>query len=108
MVCGRDESFDETTPEGQMIRGTILTTFSRRRNTPTPPSTPFGDGLLAARPIGDARPNWIRAEMIAAKLRAGLTLASAALWFDWAFARILMREAVTVLGETLHYCPPAL
>ena len=41
-------------------------------------------------------------EMIAADLQPGLDAGngSQGFWFDWVLARILMREAVTVLGET--------
>jgi hypothetical protein len=55
--------------------------------------------------IGDARAELDQSrDMIASKLRPGLDAGngSQGYWFDWVLARILMREAVTVLGETPH------
>ena len=55
--------------------------------------------------IGDARAELDQSrEMIEAKLRPGLEAGNGnqGFWFDWILARLLMREAVTVVGETPH------
>jgi serine/threonine protein kinase len=55
--------------------------------------------------IGDARAELDQSRQgIEARLGKGLDAGSGAqgYWFDWVLGRILMREAVTVLGETPH------
>jgi hypothetical protein len=55
--------------------------------------------------IGDARAELDQSrQRINARLGNGLEAGSGAqgYWFDWVLARILMREALTVLGETPH------